>query len=419
MRATRLVPAVLAYATLAASSAGAVAAHAADQPEVTASTTACATPAPALADQVDSLPTAQRPGALEWLQAPGVEGQLAELQALAERSPVVAGYSIDLAAQRLRVVSASAGRAVGRDELPPGPLRLDPTPACRDAGVAQAEFEALKDWVADRLSSAIGASVELDVATGLSVITVSGESAESFTRELSSAFPDVYIKRATGTFVSDIGSRGNDGSPHYGGARIVVNGSSNCTSGFRMVEKSNGRTWMLTAAHCYNGTNQVRVENGAGGYFGTTKYTGLLDRRDIMLIGATSNTYSNSMYLNPDTFTRSMRGTYDVPLYGAACANGATSLATCGLTVESRDVLFCPTDGFCRDTDRLIRAGYAYPWQGGDSGGALYGKNTSTTVNGRGIISGSFPVPQGSTGYGYYTPIRLIQSYYGGGFSLP
>jgi hypothetical protein len=366
------------------------------------------------ADAVSRTTGADPTQSLDWLTVPGAEEQLELLRALVGTSDI-AGYEADVEGRRIIVVPSGPGKVVSEAVLPPGPLALSVGEACRDALAANTELSAVQDWVVKNHEPGVGVTVQLDRPAGVTVATVEAGSNTVFVDRLQAAFPAVVLKWTDGQFQGDRGGRFNDGSPHYGGARILVEGNP-CSSGFRLIEQSTGRTWMLTAAHCQFGTTQRSVLNGVGGYYGTTKYDKRFHQVDLVLIGSNAETYSNYLYLDPDTFNRPTVGTYDVPLYGAACVSGASSLATCGLIVSKRDVLFCPPFEFCRYTDEIIRPGYPSPWYGGDSGGPLYGKNTSTTVNARGIVSGSLKLP--STGYGYFTPIRRVSSVYGG-FNLP
>lgn len=236
----------------------------------------------------------------------------------------------------------------------------------------------------------------IDPVAGMIVIETQASSpghemAERFKAERGSIVQvvNVDVRRA---------GRMNDGSAHYGGARINADGAPyNCTAGFAM-DKNGGR-WMVTAAHCnsvypwwppYNGL-LVDYRNGAGGFYGTVMYRGTAHQdqyggfTDAELIGDGTHQYSRIIHVDPcSPCTRVVTAKSNPSLNTYVCHSGATSKAKCGYKVTH--VHWWLADGMNSSGYRAVRADGSWPIQEADSGGPVYTQIGSSSARIRGLV---------------------------------
>lgn len=198
------------------------------------------------------------------------------------------------------------------------------------------------------------------------------------------------------------GSRRNDRSPFYGGAQISVPGGFICSSGFSWNVSTS--YYMLTAGHCVPGGGGVRARdylgwvyqytrenwrNGVGTVYlrGQSAYRG-----DLALIKVTSGSRSAArIYSGGPTTTsyrtvigRTGRRTAQGDPY---CTSGRTTGSICGWRVSATRINVRYSGGeVVRNVTRGSKSGACTA--GGDSGGSVYSRPSSSTARAVGIHSG-------------------------------
>ncbi|GAA1618169.1 hypothetical protein GCM10009789_85140 [Kribbella sancticallisti] len=168
---------------------------------------------------------------------------------------------------------------------------------------------------------------------------------------------------------------------HWGGARIT-SATKNCTAGFSVIRLSDGRRGSVTAGHC-GGVGTI-WRSGTNYYGAVTGRTNYPEYDQAMITGSS---YGGKIWTDgagDSVDTRTVKGGGDPAIGASVCQSGSFSLSLCGLTVQSLSAKYCDTDGCTTYVIRATRGG-AIAIIGGDSGGPLYSRPTSTTATIRGM----------------------------------
>ncbi|MEV4611310.1 hypothetical protein AB0K43_01725 [Kitasatospora sp. NPDC049258] len=202
--------------------------------------------------------------------------------------------------------------------------------------------------------------------------------------------------------------RWNDGVPQIGGDVLIgdahLNGyAAQCTAGLA-TEDSNGRDYLVTAAHCFRNGSTVNGEGGSnpgqftysrGDWIGQVVNTN--DHWDAQLIdtGGYNGSGSNSDEADqPDGKWYYVKGTAYSYNGQAVCQDGARSYYSghgvpCNISVKNDDITYNLTwnDGSVHSVRGV--QGYNSTWAvtEGDSGAAVFTVTNNTDREARGIVS--------------------------------
>ncbi|MFK4086961.1 S1 family peptidase [Kribbella sp. NPDC020789] len=168
---------------------------------------------------------------------------------------------------------------------------------------------------------------------------------------------------------------------HWGGARISST-SKNCSAGFSVVRRSDGKRGSVTAGHC--GGVGTQWKSGPNFYGTTTVRTNYPDYDQSLLTGST---YGPKIWTDgpgDSAAKRTVTGGADPGVGTTVCQSGSFSTSLCGLTVRSTSAKYCDIDGCTTYVIRATRNGQI-AIIGGDSGGPLYSRPSPTTATIRGI----------------------------------
>ncbi|NOL44341.1 hypothetical protein HPO96_29240 [Kribbella sandramycini] len=168
---------------------------------------------------------------------------------------------------------------------------------------------------------------------------------------------------------------------HWGGARIT-SASKNCSAGFSVVRRSDGKRGSVTAGHC--GGVGTEWKSGPNYYGTTTVRTKYPDYDQSLLTGSSYGTKIWTDGPGDSANTRTVTGGGDPGVGTSVCQSGSFSTSLCGLTVRSTNARYCDTDGCTTYVIRATRGGQV-AIVGGDSGGPLYSRPGSATATIRGI----------------------------------
>jgi hypothetical protein len=182
--------------------------------------------------------------------------------------------------------------------------------------------------------------------------------------------------------------RGDDGSPHFGGARIhLPNHTAGCSSGVVLIRARVRH--MITAGHCYSA--------GANIYSGP-RYYGLINIKrfpnpDLALIngnagssGQGSQGYTNLAFTDPGgPPIRTVSSRWRTVVGHIVCTGGGYSRERCGARVNTTNATFCDSRGCTRRLARAQNPGQLTA-QLGDSGGPVYQKRGRSGLAFQGII---------------------------------
>lgn len=168
---------------------------------------------------------------------------------------------------------------------------------------------------------------------------------------------------------------------HWGGARIT-SVSKNCTAGFSVVRRSDGKRGSVTAGHC--GGVGTAWRSGTNYYGGTTVRTNYPDYDQALITGSAYGSKIWTDGAGDSVDTRTVKSAGDPAVGSVVCQSGSFSLSLCGITVRSLSAKYCDTDGCTTYVIRATRGG-AVAIIGGDSGGPVYSRPTSTTAAIRGM----------------------------------
>ncbi len=254
-------------------------------------------------------------------------------------------------------------------------LRVLVQPAC----ISQEEFEE-----AGELASKIGAlgvphTLRLNRSATKYEVHVAPDHA-SRARDLVPQGPAiVLVEQQTEGSLND---RMNDGSAHYGGARLTPYylGTGYCTAGFTMVNGSSHR--MITAGHCSASYPSYWSWYSGSQWFGGSESSyNWWNTRDIMLLGSTgsSHKYSRTIHVDPPTGdTRAVNSKGTASVDSTVCISGHVSKAKCGLIVEEYGDFSALVTGLVETyTGYAVDPLYRSVNQPGDSGAPIYQKVTS------------------------------------------
>lgn len=178
-------------------------------------------------------------------------------------------------------------------------------------------------------------------------------------------------------------SRGADGTPHWGGARIITN-VGGCSTGFYLNSSTHG-TVMLTAGHCYNGNGDVTTNGNNTANVGASEGVSR-NAPDLALLDG--STYAATSYSANNQTTAKAISASGNPTTGVVyCQMGATSLRKCS-AYSSLNA--------SATTDTGTTHGLAYTsgpsgpggslGSGGDSGGGVFRELSSNSLSARGMV---------------------------------
>ncbi len=168
---------------------------------------------------------------------------------------------------------------------------------------------------------------------------------------------------------------------HWGGARISSS-SKNCSAGFSVVRRSDGKRGSVTAGHC--GGVGTKWQSGTH-FYGTTAVRTDYPNYDQSLL--TGSSYGARIWTDgpgDSAAKRTVTGGADPGVGTVVCQSGSFSTSLCGLTVRSTSAKYCDVDGCTTYVIRATRGGQI-AIIGGDSGGPLYSRPSNTTATIRGI----------------------------------
>jgi len=168
---------------------------------------------------------------------------------------------------------------------------------------------------------------------------------------------------------------------HWGGARISSS-SKNCSAGFSVVRRSDGKRGSVTAGHC--GGVGTTWQSGTNFYGTTAVRTNYPDYDQSLLTGSSYGPRIWTDGPGDSASKRTVTGGADPGVGTVVCQSGSFSTSLCGLTVRSTSAKYCDVDGCTTYVIRATRGGQI-AIIGGDSGGPLYSRPTSTTATIRGI----------------------------------
>jgi hypothetical protein len=186
----------------------------------------------------------------------------------------------------------------------------------------------------------------------------------------------------------------NDGEPHYGGSGIRKNynsslSSNQCTSGFTVRRKSDGRRGVTTAGHCFsNGDSIYSSTQFAGVLWGEGTVDNPYPAIDVAGILSSSETYANIIHVEPcSPCVRTVIGKSTVGGGSTICTSGMVTTAICSVLVTSVNSGICDAAGCTfdliegwRNGDTVVRAG--------DSGGPAYIRSGASSATAVGAIVG-------------------------------
>jgi streptogrisin D len=168
---------------------------------------------------------------------------------------------------------------------------------------------------------------------------------------------------------------------HWGGARIT-SALKNCTAGFSVVRRSDGRRGSVTAGHC--GGVGTLWRSGTY-YYGTTMVRTNYPDYDQSLL--TGSTYGPRIWTDgpgDSVDIRTVTGGADPAVGTVVCQSGSFSRSLCGITVRSTSAKYCDTDGCTTYVIRATRGGQI-AIVAGDSGSPVYTRPGASTATIRGI----------------------------------
>ena len=207
----------------------------------------------------------------------------------------------------------------------------------------------------------------------------------------------------------------NDGEPHYGGSGIRKGFNSNlssnqCTSGFTVKRRSDGKRGVTTAGHCFsNGDSIYSSTQFAGVLWGEGTVDNPYPAIDAAGILSSSETYANIIHVEPcSPCIRTVTAKGTVGGGSAICLSGMVTTAICSVIVTSTDGAVCDAAGCTftliegwRNGDTVVR--------GGDSGGPAYIRSGSTTATAIGTIVGGAGGRSSSSTLVYVEPIAVVE----------
>ncbi|GAA1668199.1 S1 family peptidase [Kribbella yunnanensis] len=168
---------------------------------------------------------------------------------------------------------------------------------------------------------------------------------------------------------------------HWGGARISST-AKNCSAGFSVVRRSDGKRGSVTAGHC--GGVGTTWKSGPNFYGTTSVRTNYPDYDQSLLTGSTYGPRIWTDGPGDSASKRTVTGGADPGVGTVVCQSGSFSTSLCGLTVRSTSAKYCDVDGCTTFVIRATRGGQI-AIIGGDSGGPVYSRSGSSAATIRGI----------------------------------
>jgi hypothetical protein len=207
----------------------------------------------------------------------------------------------------------------------------------------------------------------------------------------------------------------NDGEPHYGGSGIRKGSNSSlssnqCTSGFTVKRKSDGKRGVTTAGHCFsNGDSIYSAYQFTGVLWGEGTVDNPFPSIDVAGVMSAAETYANIIHVEPcSPCVRTVTAKGSIGQGSAMCLSGMVTTAICGIIVLSTDATLC--DGYgCtftlvegwRNNDTIVRAG--------DSGGPAYVRTGTANATAIGTIVGGAAGRSSSSVTVYVEPIAILE----------
>jgi hypothetical protein len=227
--------------------------------------------------------------------------------------------------------SAIASRSVGSIALN---VRIEYRSTSRDEVTAIIDALTARKFALGADNTTFG--TYFDPRSGMVVIDTTG--AASLFAGLIRTYGDAIDLRASVTGGRQ--TRANDSPPHWGGAEIN-SPLGGCTSGYS-VKKSNGQTFMVTAAHCANLSDVIT--GGTGLVWGDVSDRGPFPAWDVELI---TGTHGGSIYSGDATGVQQHVKGGAAPVVGSTsyCISGRTSHETCGHHAVSLNGTLCDPSG--------------------------------------------------------------------------
>jgi hypothetical protein len=207
----------------------------------------------------------------------------------------------------------------------------------------------------------------------------------------------------------------NDGEPHYGGSGVRKGSNSSlssnqCTSGFTVKRKSDGRRGETTAGHCFSNGDAIYSANQfAGTLWGEGTVDNPYPSIDVAGILSTSETYANIIHVEPcSPCIRTVISKGATGTGSAICLSGMVTTAICSVIVLSTEAALCDAAGCTfalveasRNGDTVVRAG--------DSGGPAYIRSGSSSAIAIGTIVGGAGGRSSSSTVVYVEPISILE----------
>lgn len=258
-----------------------------------------------------------------------------------------------------------------------GQIQIEIVPGCHSVAELAAAHDVIeaREWHPDARRASYG--YYYDVAEAAFVFTFSKDDANA-AAALEKALTDFVVVSIGAP--SRLG-RLDDGQPHYGGAGIGTQNNNFCTSGFTAAKS--GAKGSVTAAHCY-ASNGLNVWSGPM-YYGVTADRQPFPTYDMIRIAPNGQSFTNKIHVDPCCpSVRTVTAKGDTSVNEFVCLSGMTTRAVCGVKVVSMSGTFCDP-GCTPNLGYGEKPGYVIA-QGGDSGGPVYNRFSTSNAAIRGMI---------------------------------
>ncbi len=249
-----------------------------------------------------------------------------------------------------------------------------------------------------------GVGVSVDPVTGKVVVIGSPDALAM----LGDALAAPGIEAVETSAARRSGSRQNDASPHYGGARIYdpdVGSGNYCTAGFRATRNSDGRKGIVTAQHC--GFSGSVYNNGSGNYYGYVWANApYWPTTDATFLSSNVQTYSTNIYVDPCCpSVRAVVSGYNPYVGQSVCHSGSTTLANCGHVVNQLNAIYVDTAGTTYNVFLTYKVSTSQTIQGGDSGGPVYTRLSGNRASIKGLV-----VASTTDNWGWHQQVNTIEA---------
>ncbi len=188
------------------------------------------------------------------------------------------------------------------------------------------------------------------------------------------------------------GARGDDVSPHYGGAGLHTTADNmikTCTAGFSVILPGGGRG-SVTADHCVQ--DGVNFGNADDDPFGVAQEVSGYPNYDMArILPEDGHTFTNRIWVDPCCpSTRTVTAAAEPVVNEFVCISGFKTKAKCGIKVVTLNASLCAADGCTTAVMRGEKLGSTLSATG-DSGAPIYTQPTSTTAHIRAMHIGGDP----------------------------